>query len=104
LNDFAFQEFVERFGFHLVQIGRILIDFGFADGSANFGGLLGSRTTNIDPDSVVVLAAPLNDSSSLVPLTANNGEFDASFVGQACPGCGYPPESLSTTIIIRTLF
>jgi hypothetical protein len=53
-------------------------------------GLLGSGTTNIDPDSVVVLAAPLNDSSSLVPLTANNREFDASFVGQACPGCGYP--------------
>jgi hypothetical protein len=53
-------------------------------------GLLGSGTTNIDPNSVVVLAAPLND-SSLVSLTANNGEFDASFVGQACPGCGYLP-------------
>jgi len=53
-------------------------------------GLLGSGTTNIDPNSVVVLAAPLND-SSLVSLTANNGEFHASFVGQACPGCGYAP-------------
>jgi hypothetical protein len=53
-------------------------------------GLLGSGTTNIDPNSVVVLAAPLND-SSLVSLTANNGEFHASFVGQACPGCGYLP-------------
>jgi hypothetical protein len=53
-------------------------------------GLLGSGTMSIDPNSVVVLAAPLDD-STLVSLTANNGEFDASFVGQACPGCGYLP-------------